>query len=70
MQTDGRTVNNILRTKYGCVALTNFEGTKISVYPRDRHSQEMIDFLRSDGMRRGLALRNFLITMARGITDG
>jgi hypothetical protein len=70
MQPDGRTINDILRTKYGCVALTNFEGTKISVYPRDRHTSEMIAFLREDGMRRGLALRNFLINMARGITDG
>lgn len=70
MQPDGRTVNNILRTKYGVIALTNFEGTKISVYPRDRHTEAMIDYLRSDGMRRGYALRNFLINMARGITEG
>lgn len=69
MQPNGQTVNDILRIKYGCFALVNFEGTRISVYPRDRHTQEMVNYLR--GERRMLSLRNFLINLGRGIvTDG
>jgi hypothetical protein len=50
----------------GCIALTDFAGSKLYFFPRGRLPRNLVADLNADGGRLSIQLRNFLINLGKG----
>lgn len=66
METTGRTVNDKVR-ECGVVALVDLAGDRIWFYPRGRLPPYMCAYLDIDNGRPARALRDFCVSLGRGL---
>lgn len=69
METNGRFVNDKVRAA-GCVALADLAGDRIWFYPRGSLPAYVADYLDLENGRRARQLRDFLVSLGRGLYDG